>query len=114
MRLLPLVISLFLPALAGAAPGPWTLSADHWARPRSGVVVATMAPLRQAVDALSARPGSRLLIRYPGGEDGQLWAWELRAWLVSLGVPSARQELQPGSRDAGRIELELIGEVKGK
>ncbi len=111
MRLLQLIILMVPAGLAGAADRHWQLSAEQWARPRNGIAVADMAPLREAVDALSAQPGSGLRIRYPGGEEGQLWAYELRAWLVTLGVPSARQELQPGSGDAGRIELELVEEV---
>ena len=49
-----------------------------------------------------------LLIRYPGGEDGLLWAHELRSWLVALGIPLQDQELVAGSHQGDRIELELI------
>lgn len=107
MRLLWLIFFGLAASAAWAGGQVWSLSADTWARPRDGLAVATMAPLPEVIAALSARPDSRLLIRYPGGEEGQMWAYELRAWLVSLGLPSARQELLPGSGDAGRIELEL-------
>ena len=86
----------------------WSLSADDWARPRDGQSVAQMPPLAEVVSAWSKQSGQRLLIRYPGGEDGLLWAYELRSWLVALGVPLADQELVAGSHQADRIELELM------
>jgi hypothetical protein len=44
---------------------------------------------------------------YPGGQDAQLWAFELRSWLVALGVLQENLELVAGSRQADRIESEL-------
>ena len=85
----------------------WSLSADSWARPRDGSSVAAMAPLPEAVAQWSANTDRRLVIHYPGGEDGQLWAFELRSWLVALGVPQDSQELVAGSQQADRIEIEL-------
>jgi hypothetical protein len=48
------------------------------------------------------------VIRYPGGEEGLLWAHELRSWLTALGIPGEDQELVAGSHQADRIELELV------
>jgi len=96
--------------LSGAAladDDTWALSADTWARPRDGQAVARMAPLPEVVASWSAHPERRLVIHYPGGEDGQLWAYELRSWLVALGIPQDRQELVAGSQQADRIEIEL-------
>jgi hypothetical protein len=85
----------------------WTLGADTWAQPRDGRAVAAMAPLPEVVGRWSGDPGRRLVIQYPGGEDGQLWAFELRSWLVALGVPGDSQELVAGSQQADRIVIEL-------
>ena len=85
----------------------WQLSADTWSRPRDGHSVVQMTPLAGAVAQWSQEPDSRLLIRYPGGEEGLLWAHELRSWLVALGVPLHNLELLAGSQQADRIELEL-------
>ena len=82
------------------------LSAELWARPRSGARVVAMPAVREAVRALLVAPtGSRLVIRYPGGEEGSLWAEELRVWLVSLGVETPLMDLRPGSSEADQIEL---------
>ena len=85
----------------------WVLSADEWARPRDGQSVARMTPLPELITSWSSEKGQRLLIRYPGGEEGLLWAHELRSWLVALGVPMEDQELVAGSHQSDRIELEL-------
>lgn len=74
----------------------WTLDASTWARPRSGAAVLAMPPLAEVVDAWSKRPGDDIVIRHPGGEGGDVWAAELRAWLVALGIPGERIELVGG------------------
>lgn len=80
-----------------AAPASaWTLDASTWARPRSGAAVLAMPPLAEVVDAWSKRPGDDIVIRHPGGEGGDVWAAELRAWLVALGIPGERIELVGG------------------
>ena len=101
------VSCLVFSGVLSADSQPWQLSADTWARPRDGQVVNQMMPLPDVVASWSEDPGQRLIIRYPGGEDGQLWAYELRSWLVSLGVPLESQELVAGSEQAGQIEIEL-------
>ena len=85
----------------------WVLSAEAWARPRDGQAVARLSPLPEVISSWSENGGRHLLIRYPGGEEGLLWAHELRSWLVALGVPLDHQELVAGSHQADRIELEL-------
>jgi hypothetical protein len=97
-----------LGASGAAAEGrSWSLSADSWARPRDGQAVASMQPLPEAIAEWSADTAQHLVIHYPGGEDGQLWAFELRSWLVALGVPQDKLELVAGSQQADRIEIEL-------
>jgi hypothetical protein len=78
----------------------WVISAEEWSRPRHGERLVRMSPLVKSVQSWMARPGYKLLIRYPGGEEGAVWAQELRDWLVSLGIPSARTVSLSGlSRD---------------
>ena len=105
----PLVLLLIsISQLARAESAQWWLSAEAWARPRDGQSVSRMSPLPEAISSWSENAGQRLLIRYPGGEEGLLWAHELRSWLVALGVPLDDQELVAGSHQADRIELELV------
>lgn len=90
-----------------AAGNTWLLGADEWARPRDGAAMVQMRPLPEVVEAWAREPGQRLVVRYPGGEEGLLWANELRSWLVALGIPLEHQELVAGSRQPDHIELEL-------
>ena len=84
------------------------MSADTWAQPRDGRSVTQMAPLPEVISAWARQPGQRLIVRYPGGEEGLLWAHELRSWLVALGIPGQDQELVAGTHQADRIEIELV------
>jgi hypothetical protein len=107
MRLTTFLCCLLLPCLVRAEGSSWSLSADSWARPRDGLAVASMAPLPEVIQRWSRDTTQRLIIQYPGGEEGQLWAFELSSWLVALGVPQSKQELVAGSQQADRIEIEL-------
>ena len=42
---------------------------------------------------------------HPGEDSGELWAAELRDWLISLGVPSDYIRLIPGTQEADEITL---------
>ena len=86
----------------------FTIDALLWARPRTGADVSAMPPLRDAVQSMLNTPGSRLAMRYPGGDAGNLWAQELFDWLVSLGIEPAMIVMQPGSAFDDRIELRVI------
>lgn len=97
---------------SAAAADSWTLTAAEWSRPRSGAAVLEMAPVANAVRAWQAaeaahQGASRLQLRYAGGEEGSLWASELRDWLVALGVPPGAVEPVPGG-DPGELEIRLL------
>ncbi len=66
----------------------FVLSADDWARPRSGAVIAEFEALRAAVSYWDKVDNAVIIVRYPGEDSGELWAAELRDWLISLGGPS--------------------------
>lgn len=107
LRSLGLVVVLLVPAPAALAAS-WTLDASTWARPRDGRAVLSMRPLPQVVRAWSQSPSSRIVIHFPGGEDGELWAHELRDWLVALGVPSERVALTGGG-EPDALGLDVTG-----
>jgi len=107
LRRLSAVLLCVTASVALAADGVWLLGADDWARPREGASMVQMPPLAEVVEAWGQQPGQRLIVRYPGGEEGLLWANELRSWLVALGMPSKNLELVAGSRQPDQIELEL-------
>jgi hypothetical protein len=83
----------------------FTLSADEWAQPRSGSVLAEFSAVRSAVNYWAKGSDASMIIRYPGEDTGELWAAELRDWLISLGVPADYIELVPGSQQADEIKL---------
>ena len=49
---------------------------------------AQLAAVRSAVSYWGKGADRAMIIRYPGEDTGELWAAELRDWLISLGVPS--------------------------
>ena len=107
LRVTTVAVLVFVVSGASAAEQVWLLGADEWAQPRDGTVMVKMTPLPEVIRAWQGKPHRRLVIRYPGGEEGLLWANELRSWLVALGVPLEQQELVAGSRQPDQIELEL-------
>jgi len=105
-----LLSSLWLPVNANSLR-IFTLSADEWARPRGGAVIAEFDSLRAAVAYWDDAAGNGVLIRYPGEDSGEIWATELRDWLVSLGIPSDYIQLVSGSQSADEIRL-IVGKRK--
>ena len=85
----------------------WTLTADEWARPRHGEWLAAHPGLAGVIAQLQQSQDSLLQIRYPGGDEGVLWAEELQAWLIALGLESSRIETLPGSGGERVIQLEV-------
>jgi hypothetical protein len=89
------------------------LNIDDWVRPRNGETVVQFQALQQAVAAWSTEGGNGVIeIRYPGGEEGGLWARELTDWLVAFGVPSRYIRSAPGSGRRDRIVLEVMAAEK--
>jgi len=86
----------------------YVVSAEEWARPRSGDVIAGFEALRAAVGYLDKLDDGLIVVRYPGEDSGELWAAELRDWLISLGVPSDYIRLVAGTQAADEIRL-LVG-----
>lgn len=87
----------------------FVLSAEDWARPRSGEVIVEFNAVRAAVDYWDKTDHALILVRYPGEDSGELWAAELRDWLISLGVPSDYIRLVAGTQAADEIRL-VVGD----
>jgi hypothetical protein len=92
--------------VAGLAES-WTLSADDWARPRGGEMLLSLEPVAAAAEAWVTAPERRLVLVYPGGESGEIWAAELRDWLAAMGVDPRRIEMHAGSAADGGDRLVL-------
>ena len=87
----------------------FTLSADVWARPRSGEMIPELDSVRAAVNYWGRGSDAIVVIRYPGGDSGELWGLELRDWLKSLGVPSDYIRLASGTQSADEINI-VVGD----
>lgn len=98
---------VFADADAARADTTWQLDATDWARPRSGSTLVGMAPLPSVVRAWSAADDKDIEIMHAGGEEGELWARELRDWLIALGVPGDRVRLAVGGSGPATLKLEL-------
>ena len=83
----------------------YRLHADTWARPRTGETLLEMPEIRQLMQQWHKTPERVIEIHYPGGEQGMLWAQELRDWLVSLGVPSAQIKTLVGHVAADSVDM---------
>jgi hypothetical protein len=83
------------------------LSSSEWNVPRTTETILAMPALQKTIQAYRISREGQIQIRYPGGDEGTLWANELRSWLVALGIASKHIDLLPGSRDPGQLELEV-------
>lgn len=82
------------------------VSAEQWSRPRSGERVIALAPVQNLMRYLDEKTTEIVVIRYAGGDEGLLWAEELRGWLIALGIPGNRVRLHAGLPDSNRLVLE--------
>ncbi len=108
LRSLMLALLLVMPLQIFAAPRIFSLSADDWARPRSGAIIPQLEAVKLAVDYRDAAANRSMKLLYPGEDSGEIWAAELRDWLISLGIPSDYIELSPGLQAQDEIRI-LVG-----
>lgn len=94
--------------LAKQSPVVWKLHAEQWELARSGDTILSLPVLNQVVRAWLAEKQKMIEIRYPGGEDGELWVQQLTDWLVSLGIPSKYLVTTPGSGADDVIKFNII------
>ena len=71
-------------------------------RPRVDAVL-ELDPVRAVLSVFSEEEVQNVIVRYPGGDGGNAWAFEFQEWLVALGVPSHFITLEPGSGGADRL-----------
>lgn len=86
----------------------WTLTEEQWDLVKQGEQLLTMSVMQQAVDAWSLQQGQAIELRYPGGEEGELWVQELKDWLISLAIPSKYLFSVAGSGKADVIIIRIF------
>lgn len=83
----------------------YVITQQQWSVPKKAQSILRIPALHSVMKKFAERNDRRLVIRYPGGDTGVLWAAELKGWLVALGLASKRIELQSGSSDANELKL---------
>lgn len=94
-----------------------TLKADEliyykdWIKVKNATTLLQIPALQRVVNEFEKKEESKIVIQYPGGDEGNEWAIELRDWLVALGISSEEIQLQPGSGvpQAIAIKTEING-----
>ena len=80
---------------------------ENWPDRRTTKTVLSILPIKKLLELFVEIPGHQVTIRYPGGDNGNAWALELREWLVAFGIPSNHIVLEPGSGGQDRLLLLL-------
>lgn len=88
----------------------WKLAEEQWDLVKHGEQLLKMPLMHEVVEAWSRRQGQGQVIelRYPGGEEGELWVVELMDWLISLGISSQYLLAVPGSGEADVIMIKIL------
>ena len=96
---------------SGPTYGGELIYRQDWTRITSATSVLQLPALARVVREFEADEDVVIVIQYPGGDDGNQWAFELRDWLVALGIGSSKIKLRPGSGapDAIMIKTEPQG-----
>jgi len=97
-----------MPALCVAEPISVQLKAEQWDIPRHGETLLKQPELGRIVRHWLQHPEAKIEIRYPGGEEGELWVRELMDWMIALGIPSSAVSRIPGSGAEDVINLVLV------
>jgi hypothetical protein len=81
---------------------------ELWDRPRTGAIVLAQESINQVVGAALAEPHAQILIHHPAGQEAQIQAEELRAWLGALAIDPRRVVLRGDLGPGVPTKLELV------
>jgi len=109
-----LILSLLISINVYAQDVNIELRAESWDIPRHGETLLTVPELSMVMQKWMIDPSRKIELRYPGGEEGELWVEELKDWFVSLGVPSSIIQLAPGSNAEDIINIVIVKADKSK
>ncbi len=112
IKFILLVVGLLISINGSARDVNIELHAETWDIPRHGETLLKVPELASVMQKWMANPQQKIELRYPGGEEGELWVEELKDWFVSLGVPSGLIQAFPGSHAEDVINIVLIKMVK--
>ena len=103
---------LFAPVASAETPElndpQWKLTEEQWDLVKRGDQLLKMPVMMQMVDAWLQQQGQGIELRYPGGEEGELWVEELMDRLISLAIPSKYLFAVAGSGEADVIIIKIV------
>jgi len=108
---------LFAPVVSAETPElndlQWKLTEEQWDLVKQGDQLLKMPVMTQMVEAWGQQQGQGIELRYPGGEEGELWVEELMDRLISLAIPSKYLSAVAGSGEADVIIIKIfkVGDV---
>lgn len=93
------IVFAFAVSTVGEAQTDFEIQIAHYEWPHNPLVdeVLRIPQLRSAIAHFDERASATMVIRYPGGDQGDEWAKSLRDVLVSLGIRLSEIVLEPGS-----------------
>ena len=94
--------------MASTTDSEWKLYAEQWELTRSGDSILSLPPLKQVINQWLTDRSKRIVLQYPGGEEGEYWVQELGDWLVAMGIPSRQIDLMVGSGADDMIRFNLM------
>lgn len=100
--ILLLVFAVSLPVQASEAV---TVSTEQWARVRRAGDVVAIPGLAPRLANWNETGKQVITIGYEGGETGQVWAEQLRNWLVAMGIPQDSIRFEGGASSPGTIKM---------
>ena len=103
-----IILVLYTNSLLYAEPNTHILTNQQWNIPRAASSIIEMPAIRSAMHEFQSSKNSKVQIKYPGGDVGTLWAYELRSWLISLGLSENFIELVPGSSNPNQLEINIL------
>lgn len=108
MHALQFVIITLFAASVSASSIEAVIQAEQWELSRSGDHLLATEDIASVVKGWSADDKQKIELQYPGGEEGELWVYQVMDWLVALGVPSSNLVVVPGSGKDDVIRLRVI------
>jgi hypothetical protein len=102
------MIALMAFNATAATPVETEFHAEQWELSRSGERLLGIDGIANVVNGWSIDTRQQIELQYPGGEEGELWVYQLMDWLVALGIPSASLVPVPGSGEGDLIRLRVI------
>ncbi|MFT5113704.1 MAG: hypothetical protein ACI8P9_003035 [Parasphingorhabdus sp.] len=104
-----LLLVILLGAVTGVFADFWqdSISKEQWDSYAQGKELHRMDSIRELLGLFQEKPGYKLTIRHPGGEEGFAWGEALKHWLVALGIPSGYVITLPGSGGLNILHLSM-------